>query len=169
MEHAPRPIGDIRALYSEFTLEVAQPFPGELDVQKENPFLVYATTDTQHVIMDNGLGIDERQAALGLDTSLFVREDRYCIDTLEALFIVTDVNEDTFTILDNGWSMTAELPKELLSDREFDLPAWFELNAKEVQDKWFCPSVPDSEPEIILSDPDYDYLSDGTVIWRVWR
>ncbi|KAJ7634018.1 hypothetical protein B0H17DRAFT_1149768 [Mycena rosella] len=180
----------------------AYPFPGENDVQEENRFLVYTTTDTQHVIMDNMTGEDvlieteyledpsfqigfwyacKHQMTLGLDPLLIEREERYCMDMLEVLlatietllnkahgesasqFIVMDVNEDTFTILDIGWNMAADLPKESLSSRDFNLFSWFEANAKEAGEEehfkslWTPNHYPDMPP---LKDAEEDDSED---------
>ncbi|KAJ7631827.1 hypothetical protein B0H17DRAFT_1282872 [Mycena rosella] len=196
-----RGFGSPRVLYSELALEIAQPFPGEDDVQEGNRFLVYATTETQYVIMDNRTGEDvlieaesledplfqigfwyacKRQAALGLNPFQVESTKRYCVDNPDALLVaietlldgahgtssrfrVTELNEDTLTILDLGWNMSADIPKEFLRNRAFDLFSWFELNAKEVRDEEpRSPSVLGSEPEMVSSDTDFEYLTDCT-------
>ncbi|KAJ6603463.1 hypothetical protein DFH09DRAFT_1068622 [Mycena vulgaris] len=59
--------------------------------------------------------------------------------------------------------MSADIPKEFLRNRAFDLFSWFELNAKEVRDEEpRSPSVLGSEPEMVSSDPDFEYLTDCT-------
>ncbi|KAJ6491889.1 hypothetical protein DFH09DRAFT_1104913, partial [Mycena vulgaris] len=103
----------------------------------------------------------KRQAALGLDPFHVESKKRYCVDNHDALLVaietlldgaprfrVTELNEDTLTILDLGWNMSADIPKEFLRNRAFDLFSWFELNAK--------------EPEMVSSDPDFEYLTDCT-------
>ncbi|KAJ7214744.1 hypothetical protein C8J57DRAFT_949589, partial [Mycena rebaudengoi] len=64
-------IGDLPAKYAEVILQMAQPYPGDKSSQIEKRFLIYRTSDTEHVIMDNSTGEDVLIPSGFLENPLF--------------------------------------------------------------------------------------------------